>query len=262
MQTYKKIASDQNPKIKLVTQLLTQPRKRRKSKLFLAEGVRLVEQGIQQGFKPQFILFCEGLSQRGLQLIETQANTTQVFMVDSALFNKLTDTENSQGILAVFDEMDLVLPDQPNFLLIADNIRDPGNLGTILRSAEAAGTQAVLLSPGCADAFNPKVVRAGMGAHFTLPIMSLSWSEIDAFCKNMTIFSAETTGEIVYWQADFCQPCALLIGSEAFGLSSQAQKLQQQPVSIPMAGRGESLNASVAAGILLFEVLRQRHHKG
>jgi len=259
---YNQIASDQNPKIKLVTQLLTQPRKRRKSKLFLAEGVRLVEQGIQQGLKPQFILFTEGLSQRGLQLIETQANTTQAFMVDSALLNKLSDTENSQGILAVFDEVTLALPDQPNFLLIADNIRDPGNLGTILRSAEAAGALAVLLSPGCADAFNPKVVRAGMGAHFTLPIFSLSWAEIDAFCKNMTIFSAETTGEIVYWQADFTQPCALLIGSEAFGLSPLAQKLKQQPVSIPMAGQSESLNASVAAGILLFEVLRQRHHKG
>jgi len=146
-------------------------------------------------------------------------------------------------------------------LVIIDQVRDPGNLGTLLRTAEAAGVQGVLLSPGTTQAFAPKVVRSGMGAHFRLPIQSLTWNEIQTICNNMVIFIADMQGEQPYWQANFSQPTAILIGSEAEGPGIEANNLPCHSVQIPMPGKSESLNASLAGAILMFEVVRQRHSK-
>ncbi len=169
----------------------------------------------------------------------------------------LSETETSQGILAVLNEAQLPIPDHPSFVLIPDSIRDPGNLGTLLRSAEAAGVQAVLLPPETVDAFAPKVVRAGMGAHFRLPIRSMNWDEIRAQTGGVQLYLAEMQGQPC-WQADFRSPLALIIGGEAEGASEAARKLAAQPVSIPMAGKTELLNAAIAGSILMFEVRRQR----
>lgn len=252
------ITSAQNQHIQLVRSLLNQPRSRKKHAAFVAEGVRLVEEGIASAFPLRFVLYSDSRSQRGTELLRSLPAETPEYPVEVRLFQELSDTETSQGILAVFELQPLPLPKQPDFVLILDNLRDPGNLGTILRSADAAGTQAVLLAPGTTDAFAPKVVRAGMGAHFRLPIHALNWQQIAELVGGLAVFSAEMQAVQTLWQADLTKPCALLIGSEAEGVSEQGKALASSSVRIPMPGPSESLNAAVAASILLFEVQRQR----
>jgi TrmH family RNA methyltransferase len=159
---------------------------------------------------------------------------------------------------AVLNLAPLPIPPSPDFVLIADQIRDPGNLGTLLRTAAAAGVQAVLLAPETTDAFAPKVVRAGMGAHFRLPILSLAWDEIRSHVAGLQIYLADVQGTISCWEAGFEAPLALIIGGEAEGASAAARTLATQSVFIPMVGSTESLNAGIAGSILLFEVVRQR----
>ena len=156
------------------------------------------------------------------------------------------------------------LPKQLNFVLIVDNLRDPGNLGTILRTAAAANVDAVLLAPGTTDAFAPKVLRAGMGAHFQIPIRELGWESIQSLCKSrdarpLQFFLAEAARpESSCWSLNLRQPLALIIGGEAEGATPEAHAAADQMISIPMPGISESLNAAVAAAVLIFEVIRQR----
>ena len=177
--------------------------------------------------------------------------------MESGLLQSLSGTETSQGILAVLNDSQIAWPSSPNFLLIPDQIRDPGNLGTLLRSAEAAGVQAVTLPPETTDAFAPKAVRSGMGAHFRLAIRSMSWDEIKQCTQGLYVFLADMEGHPC-WETDFHRPLALIIGGEAGGASEEAQKLASQKVGIPMTGETESLNAAVAGSVLMFEVMRQR----
>jgi TrmH family RNA methyltransferase len=183
----------------------------------------------------------------------------EVEKVEGKLLQSLSDTETPQGILAVLEFIQLPISNSPNFLLIPDQIRDPGNLGTLLRSAAAAGVQAVLLPPETTDAFAPKVLRSGMGAHFWLPIHSMMWEEIRQVSQSasMQMFLADMEGKSC-WETDLRQPLALIIGGEAEGASEQARKLATQKISIPMSGDIESLNAGVAGSVLMFEVVRQR----
>jgi TrmH family RNA methyltransferase len=162
--------------------------------------------------------------------------------------------------LAVLELEALNIPDQPDFILIPDQIRDPGNLGTLIRTAAAAGVQAVLLPPETTDAFAPKVIRAGMGAHFWLPIHVMDWAEIQAVCEEagLQMFLADMFGQSC-WKTDLEVPLALVIGGEAEGASTQARGLADTIVSIPMPGDAESLNAGVAGAVLMFEVVRQRN---
>jgi TrmH family RNA methyltransferase len=165
-------------------------------------------------------------------------------------------------LLAVFQVRDLNLPPELDFILAVDAIRDPGNLGTLLRSAAAAGVQAVLLGPGTVDVFSPKVLRAGMGAQFRLPIREMDWEQIRLMGKDpkkpLRIFLAETENGTPLWQANFRQPAVIIVGGEAEGAGESARRLADEWVAIPMPGKSESLNAAVAASILLFEVVRQR----
>jgi TrmH family RNA methyltransferase len=171
----------------------------------------------------------------------------------------LSETETPQGILAVLELTQLPIPSHPNFILIPDQIRDPGNLGTLLRTAAAAGVQVVLLPPETTDAFAPKVVRAGMGAHFRLPIRTLSWEEVGQVVRSagLQVYLADMNGQSC-WGTDLRQPVALVIGSEADGASEAARKLAHQKIAVPMKGNVESLNAGVVGSILMFEVVRQR----
>ncbi|MFN2304994.1 MAG: TrmH family RNA methyltransferase, partial [Anaerolineales bacterium] len=174
------------------------------------------------------------------------------------LMASISDTENPQGILAVLERQALALPENPTFIILVDQMRDPGNMGTLLRTADATGADGVLLTPGTVDAFSPKVVRAGMGAHFHLPIQHKSWEEIKSYLQNRPVFLADVDGETPLWRVNFRQPCTLLIGGEAFGASDEGRSLATQRITIPMLGRVESLNAAIAAAILMGEVLRQR----
>ncbi len=256
------LSSPQNAKVKLVRALAGRPKERREASAFLAEGVRLVEEALVAGWPFRFVLRGPELSPRGAQLVdELKRHGVAVELVDGALLQSLSETDTSQGILAVLEEHELTLPAAPDFLLIPDSVRDPGNLGTLLRSAEAAGVQAVLLPPETADAFAPKVVRAGMGAHFRLPIREASWTEIDVLVggmpANRQVYLADMGGASC-WEVDLKLPLALIVGGEAAGATEQAHKLATRLVSIPMVGGTESLNAAVAGSVLMFEVLRQR----
>lgn len=252
------ITSPQNQHVALVRSLLEQSKARRHHKAFVAEGARLLEDGIDSELPIQFVLYKPDHSARVDCVLRLLPSSVPTLLVESRLFDRLSETETSQGVLAVFSLPEHGLNPNNDFLLILDQVRDPGNLGTILRTAEAAGVQTVLLSPGTTDAWSPKVVRSSMGSHFRLPILNLDWQEITNAVNGYQVLHADMDGELAYWQADMCQPTALLIGGEADGISRQGQRIVTGSVRIPMAGGNESLNAAISAGILLFEVLRQR----
>jgi TrmH family RNA methyltransferase len=259
------ITSSQNAKIKLVRGLLGRTKERREAGAFVVEGVRLVEEGVNSNWAIQFALYDDSLGDRGLGLVKNlEGKQIDVEKVESRLMRSLSETESPQGILAVLELNQLAVPESPDFLLILDQIRDPGNLGTSLRSAAAAGVQAVLLPPETTDAFAPKVVRSGMGAHFRVPIRSGTWEEIEQVCKSagLQMYLADMYGTSC-WEVDLRGPLAMIIGGEAEGASEEATKLATQTISIPMSGDMESLNAGVAGSVLMFEVVRQRtKHRG
>jgi TrmH family RNA methyltransferase len=256
------ITSAQNPKLKLVRSLLGRAKERREAGAFVAEGVRLVEEAANSHWEFRFALYDSTLSERGLSLVTAlQSRGVECEEVTPELMKSLSETETPQGILAVLPFTDVPIPDFPTFLLIPDQIRDPGNLGTLIRSAAAAGVQAVLLPPETTDAFAPKVVRAGMGAHFRLPVRAMTWEEIrrvsESASQRMGVYLADMDG-VSCWETDLRGPLMLIVGSEAEGASESARRLATQRISIPMSGKVESLNAGVAGSVLMFEVMRQR----
>ena len=260
------ITSSQNSKIKLVRALLGRAKERRDANAFVVEGVRLVEEAVISNWGFQFALYDESLNERGKSLVERlKSRSVEVDEISERLMQSLSETEAPQGILAVVEISNLPILRQAqdrvsnslNFVLIPDQIRDPGNIGTLLRTAAATGVQAVLLPPDTTDAFAPKVIRSGMGAHFRLPIHAMTWDEIRAQTNGLQIYLADMEGSSC-WETDLRQPLALIIGGEAEGASDEARKLATQKISIPMVGNIESLNAGVAGSVLMFEIMRQR----
>ena len=255
------ITSNQNSKLKLVRALQGRAKERRDARAFLAEGVRLVEEAVHSNWPMRFVLFDETLNERGISQVESlRSRGVEVEEVSTNIMKSLSETETPQGILAVLNDSQLPIPEFPNFILIPDQIRDPGNLGTLLRTAAAAGVQAVLLPPETAVAFAPKVLRSGMGAHFRLPIHSLTWDEIKQQTHDLQVYIADMNGQPC-WEMDLQKPLVLIVGGEADGVSEQARQLAHGHISIPMPGQSESLNAGVAGSVLMFEVVRQRQLK-
>lgn len=258
------ITSIQNPKIKMVRELLANPKAREETGTFVVEGVRLAEEALNHQWVAQLALWSDQLSERGrrfLQRLESQQ--VPVEEIPPALMNRISDTESPQGILLVMAKKVWSMPKPLDFLLVLDGVRDPGNLGTILRSATAFGVQAVILIKGSVDPLSPKVVRAAMGAHFKLPIINMSASELVHFCHKqnqpaLKIYLADIKSATPCWEVDLRTPLALVIGGEATGASQELVGLADGRVLIPMPGGSESLNAAVAASVLLYEVIRQR----
>ena len=259
------ITSSHNPKIQQIRSLLSRRQERIQAQSFVVEGVRLSEEALQSGWQPQSVFFTDQLSNRGKNLLDSFSRSgADIEEVTHQLMESLAETETPQGILAIFALRSLPLPERLDLVLILDSLRDPGNLGTLLRTACAAGMQAVLLTPGTVDAFSPKVLRSGMGAHFRLPILSGPWDEIQGICRNhsnppLKIFLAQGQEGTACWELDLRQPLALIIGSEAEGAGEKAHQLADTLVKIPMPGGSESLNAAVAGSILIFEIVRQRY---
>lgn len=255
------ITSPHNPRLKLVRSLAGRAKERREAGAFLAEGVRLIEEALAANWPFLFVLYSAEISNRGKKLVQSLLESgVDVEEVTPAIFRSLAETETSQGVVAVLKlpDVDDSLAGLADFILIPDQIRDPGNLGTLIRSAAATGVQAIYIPPETTDPFAPKVVRAGMGAHFVVKIYSMDW---DGLCRNLAgknVFLAGANGEISCWQANFRQPLALIVGGEADGASEPARKLANDVVNIPMPGKIESLNAGVAGAVLMFEVVRQR----
>jgi TrmH family RNA methyltransferase len=265
------ITSNQNSKIKLVRALLGRSKERRESGAFVAEGVRLVEEAVKANWNFRFVLYDETLNERGrLQVEGLRLKGVDVEEVSAGVMKSLSGTETPQGILAIlrFSESPILrqaqdsVPNLLNFILIPDQIRDPGNLGTLLRSAAASGVQAVLIPPETTDAFAPKVLRSGMGAHFRVSIHSMSWEEIEKVVKleGLNVWVADMDGQPC-WETDLRQPVALIVGNEAEGVSESARKLASGKIGIPMKGETESLNVGAAGSVLMFEVMRQRDRK-
>ena len=254
------ITSAQNPRIKWVKTLQTSSRIRRQEGLWIAEGARLAEEALASGWPVRLLLHVPEPGERIQAVIEGfAARQVVIEMVSETVMRSASDTETPQGILVVLEQCSLPLPASLDFVFIPDSVRDPGNLGTMLRTAAAAGVQAVFLPPGTVDPFSPKVVRSGMGAHFRLPIYSLDWREIESRLATLCVYLASAGEGIPYTQADWRSPLALVVGGEAQGAGEQAWSLSPIAVHIPMPGKMESLNAAMAAGILIFEVLRQRN---
>lgn len=260
------ITSLSNPKVKLVQGLQARRRFRHRQGLLVAEGTRLVQDALAADLMPEFLLVTAawGESLEGTALVSRLA--APAFLISDEVMAACTDTETPQGVLAVLPFPNLAPPNIPTFVLVVDRLRTPGNLGTILRTAAAAGVEVLLLPPGNVDPFNPKVVRGGMGAHFRLPILSLGWAEVRDYLTGLNIWLASAGEGKKYDQVDWTGPTALIVGGEASGAGKEAGSLVNPPgpgascgkVHIPMPGDVESLNAAVAAGILLFEIVRQR----
>ena len=253
------ISSVQNPKIKRIRLLQSQSRSRKKELAFVVEGIRLLEEALNTFQIPELVIYTSDLDPRSQNLVEAfLKQNVPCEEVSEEVIKAASDTETPQGILAILPLKPLLLPAEANFLMIADEIRDPGNLGTLLRTAQAAGADGFLLSPGTVDPFSPKVIRAGMGAHFRLPILSFSWEKIRQVTDGLTIFGADMEGGSRIWDADLCLPLALIVGGEAHGPGKHSRDLADAWIHIPMNDGSESLNAAAAGAVLMFEVLRQR----
>ncbi len=249
--------------------------------LFLVEGPHVLGAAFDADVTPRMIVYDPATLERtvdGRRLLErvedARAAGAEVYEATAAAIERASDTRTPQGILAAVALED-VAPDRARarrrgrarpVLLALDALADPGNMGTILRSALAADADEALLGPACADPFAPKVVRAGAGAHFHLPIRTgLSWDEIaQRFAGAPAVHEAlvaEASGHIAYDEVDLARRVALIIGNEAHGVSREAAKLATMRISIPMWNKVESLNAGIAASVILFEAARQRRQR-
>lgn len=255
------ITSVKNPKVQWIRLLLGRRQDREREQAYVVEGVRLVEEAAASSLSMRCALYTSDLSARGKAVITSLIQRgVDVEEVMPHVLAAVTGTESPQGLVAVMTLQSKPLPTRANFVLILDTLRDPGNVGTLLRTASAAGVQAVLVSPESVDVFSPKVVRSAMGAHFQVPIQHATWQQIQQHVRNwgVTPWLSEAGASQTIYTADFRLPIALVISSEAEGASTDARKIARYAVAIPMPGRAESLNAAVAGSILIFEVIRQR----
>jgi len=258
------ITSKTNSKVKYA-RALSRRVVRHQQRRFLVEGVRLIEEMMEAGQKPA-LFFCteDGSSNpRAQAVVEALVSSGgEVLTVSDEVMRFLSDTETPQGILAVtaFPEVEVT---ESDLILIVDGVRDPGNLGTILRTAQAAGVGLVVTLRGTVDVFSPKVVRGAMGAHFRLPMWwDRGWEEVEGLFEHCQVLVAAPTGGDPYYQVDWTIPTALIVGSEAQGAGRKGRQLATGTVTIPMKGNVESLNVGVAASVMLFEAARQRSAAG
>ena len=242
------ITSSSNTKVKYVGRLQTDRRFRWRERMFVVEGERAVRDAVKS-HRPSLILHSSAVT--------PPPTTVEMVAVSDELMRQMSDVETPPGILAVTPFPTLELAAEPSLLLILDGVQTPGNMGTMLRTAAAAGVDGVLLAPGCVDPFNPKVVRGGMGAQWRIPLVKASWAEIERQTAGMNVWIASAESATPYTQVNWIERSALVIGNEANGPSAAAQRLGRG-VMIPMAADVESLNAAMASGIILFEVARQR----
>lgn len=237
---------------------------REKSGLFLIEGTKLVAEALSKGVQITDVLVSQAFLKERLKELQT-ANITEISTVDDRRFCQLVTTEGPCGIVAIArmprcEEGDLIACQAP-LVVIAEAIQDPGNLGTMIRTALAARASGMILTKGTVDRFNPKVVRAAAGALFMLPILAeiASAQALDFVRKHrLTVIACEPTARTLYWETDMTGPTALVFGNEGQGFSPPVLTQSTQTVAIPMNDCSESLNVAVAAGVILFGAAEQR----
>ena len=252
------ITSNSNPKVKYVRRLQAERRTREREGAFVIEGTRWLGELIPFREQVEFIFCTESWQAAPPNRALLEQLDAPAYPVSESVLAEASDTETPSGVLAVVRQQPRPLPTAPNLLLILDRLADPGNLGTIIRASAAAGIDGILLAPGSVDLYNPKVVRASMGALLRLPVHAASWDEIGSLVRGLNVWLAAAGGERAYTAVDWREPSALIIGSEARGAGAEASQLAGGEIAIPIQAQTESLNAAVAAAVILFEAIRQR----
>lgn len=262
------ITASQNPRIKYIRKLSQRGFRERERKL-LVEGIRLVEEALASNWRAEsFIYTLEAVqSERGARLLaEAEVKCRHILPVTPAIMAEISDTETPQGVMAVLWQPDYALadvlpPGQSSLVVVVDGVQDPGNLGTIVRSADAAGATGVILLKGTVDIYNPKTLRSTMGSLFHLPVVPAE--DVPAALKYLTsagitlIVGDPADGAPVY-DINLKVPVGLVVGNEGTGPGNGVLQFEYVKVTIPMPGRAESLNVAMATSILLYEAVRQR----
>lgn len=267
------ITSENNAKLKEMIKLQKNARHRKKEGLFVAEGIKLVKEAAKYGRLRQ-VLIKESLwldrwqEKPESEIAEEFSGENRrigVDVVPDDLFDLAADTVTPQGILGMVDmpsySQEEILNSPAGLYLLLDDLRDPGNLGTMIRTSEAAGVAGVIMSKGTVDLFNPKVVRATMGAIFRVPFLyveSLPEMIRQMKQKNISVYGTILEESRVYDDPDYTKPSGIVVGNEANGISKEVRESLSGRIHIPMEGSVESLNAAVAAAIVLYEASRQR----
>ena len=267
------ITSGQNPKIKDLLALQEKSRLRREKGLFVVEGRRELEHCLEAGYQIDTLFVCPDileltdetpLLKNVISTEQSERRNLTVFEVSPAVYGKIVYREGTEGIVAevVTPELTLAklnLPENP-LVMVLEAVEKPGNLGAVLRSADAAKADAVIICDPLTDLFNPNLIRASIGAVFTVPVVTATSEEAIKFLKDrgIRILTAQLQDSVLYYDSDMRHAVALVMGTEATGLSQAWREAADAHIRIPMLGRLDSLNVSVSAAILLFEAVRQR----
>lgn len=255
------ITSTSNPQVKRLLQLQKKSKARNEEKVFIVEGLRMFVEVPEERVEKVYI--SESLYNKKKQ--ELKLDKFPLEILSDSVFGHVSDTKTPQGILCVvkqekYDLSELLQLENPHFMVL-DNLQDPGNLGTIVRTAEGAGVDAVFLSKESVDIYNPKTIRSTMGSIYRMPVLYVDdlLELLEIFKqKNIKSYAAHLEGKRSYDKEDYRCGTAILIGNEGNGLRDEVAKSADIWVQIPMQGKVESLNAAIAASVLMFEVSRQR----
>ena len=263
------VTSVQNPKIKDLLSLQEKSRTRRQKGLFIVEGRRELLHCLEAGFIPSCLFVCgEILSPDEMNQIVSLSEKANpkvgIVQVNSYIYDKIAYRGGTEGVIAEIISIDRKLSDlslsENPLIAVLEGVEKPGNLGAVLRSADAAGADAVIICDPLTDIYNPNLIRASLGAVFSRQVAVASSEETIAFLKEkgIGIFTAQLQDSKVYYSPDFKKPSAIVMGTESTGLSNQWREAATGHIMIPMLGKLDSLNVLVSAAILLFEAVRQR----
>lgn len=251
------LTSAQNPKFKRLVALREKSRLRRDEGVFVVEGRRELEHCLEAGFEVETVFVCRDICHDDIA-------APQVFEISKELYAKVAYREGTEGVLAIVRSRELRLEDlklgSKPLIMVLEGVEKPGNLGAVLRSADAAGADAVIVCDPLTDLWNPNLIRASIGAVFTVPTVCCSSQEAIAWLKarGIRILTAQLQDSSAYYDCDMTGPTAIVMGTEATGLTDPWRQAADAHVLIPMLGRLDSLNVSVSAAILLYEAVRQR----
>ena len=261
---FKEITSLQNPCVKYILKLKEKSKYRDSKGVFVIEGQRELKLAIEGGYKIISIYLNIDLCKDN-QLNNYASQSTEILKISSNIYKKIAYRGSTEGIIAIAKNKshlltDLKLPEHNPLVMVAESLEKPGNIGALLRTADAAKVDAVIIANPRTDLYNPNVIRSSVGGLFTVPVALASTNEAIHFLQvhKISIFSAVLQKSVVYDTVDFCGPSAVVLGTESIGLSKSWQTAAFQNIKIPMLGQLDSMNVSVAAGILLFEAKRQR----